>query len=178
VYRTRQMIENFIDKQMEPGDLALILPTAGGSGLFQQFTSDQRLLRRAAERLRPFIFSTDTTPYRSIGNPFGQSTAASPRGMGAGGRAAQPRLPQARSPIGGNADPLEEADVRATLSTLNNLVNSMKQLPGRKLALFVSEGLRIFQTDTSQDLRHTTDLAARADVVFYTIDPRGLDPLM
>src|SRR5262249_56348616 len=79
--------------------------------------------------------------------------------------------------LGGNADPLEEADVRATLATLNNLINSMKQLPGRKLAMLVSEGLRIFQTDTSQDLRHTTDLAARADVVFYTIDPRGLDPL-
>jgi VWFA-related protein len=177
LYRTRQMIENFIDKQMEPGDLALILPTAGGSGLFQQFTSDQRLLRRAADRLRPFIFSNDTTPYRSMGNPFGQSSsAASPMGMGRGGRTAQPRIPQTQS-LGGNPDPIEEADVRATLTTLNNLINSMKQLPGRKLALFVSEGLRIFQTDTSQDLRQTTDLAARADVVFYTIDPRGLDPL-
>jgi VWFA-related protein len=177
VYRTRQMIVNFIDKQMEPGDLALILPTAGGSGLFQQFTSDQRLLRRAADRLRPFVFSTDTTPYRSIANPFGQSSsAAAPMGMGRGGRAAPPRLPQTRS-LGASADPLEEADVRATLGTLNNLINSMKQLPGRKLALFVSEGLRIFQTETSQDLRQTTDLAARADVVFYTIDPRGLDPL-
>jgi len=175
VYRTRQMIENFIDKQMEPGDLALILPTAGGSGLFQQFTSDQRLLRRAADRLRPFIFSNDTTPFRS--NPFSQSSsAASPMGMGRGGRTSPPRMPQSRLP-GANADPLEEADVRATLGTLNNLINSMKQLPGRKLALFVSEGLRIFQTDTSHDLRQTTDLAARADVVFYTIDPRGLDPL-
>jgi VWFA-related protein len=169
------MIENFIDKQMEPGDLALILPTAGGSGLFQQFTSDQRLLRRAADRLRPFIFSNDTTPHRSMGNPFGQSSSSAPPiGMGRGGRTAQPRLP---SLPGSNSDPVEEADVRATLGTLNNLINSMKQLPGRKLALFVSEGLRIFQTDTSQDLRQTTDLAARADVVFYTIDPRGLDPL-
>src|SRR5215467_14315121 len=175
VYRTRQMIENFIDKQMEPGDLALILPTAGGSGLFQQFTSDQRLLRRAADRLRPFIFSNDTTPFRS--NPFSQSSsAASPMGMGRGGRTSPPRIPQSRLP-GANVDPLEEAHVRATLGTLNNLINSMKQLPGRKLALFVSEGLRIFQTDTSHDLRQTTDLAARADVVFYTIDPRGLDPL-
>jgi len=175
VYKTRQMLENFIDKQMEPGDLALILPTAGGSGLFQQFTSDQRLLRRAADKLRPFIFSTDTTPFRSTANPFGQSSSASaPIGMGRGGRV-QPRIPQTRTL--GNSDPLEEADVRATLSTLNNLINSMKVLPGRKLALFVSEGLRIFQTDTSQDLRQTTDLAARADVVFYTIDPRGLDPL-
>src|SRR5262249_3215017 len=175
LYRTRQMLQNFIDKQMEPGDLALILPTAGGSGLFQQFTSDQRLLRRAADRLRPFIFSNDTTPFRSTANPFGQSSAASsPIGMGRGGRT-QPRIPQPR--LGSNPDPLEEADVRATLGTLNNLISSMKQLPGRKLALFVSEGIRIFQTDTSQDLRHTTDLAARADVVFYTIDPRGLDPL-
>src|SRR5215471_16213525 len=175
VYKTRQMLENFIDKQMEPGDLALILPTAGGSGLFQQFTSDQRLLHRAADRLRPFIFSNETTPHRSLANPFG-STPTPMTGPGRTGmpqqRPAQPRLP------GTNIDPLEEADVRATLGTLNSLIDSMKKLPGRKLALFVSEGLRIFQTDTSQDLRHTTDLAARADVVFYTIDPRGLDPLM
>jgi VWFA-related protein len=176
VYRTRQMLENFISSQMERGDLALILPTAGGSGLFQQFTADQNLLRRAAERLRPFIFSTETTPHRSIGNPLGMSgPGASSPGMGRGGLPQQ-RPPQPRLP-GTNIDPLEEADARSTLRTLDNLIDSMKQLPGRKLALFVSEGFRIFQTDTSQSLRDTTDRAGRAGVIFYTIDPRGLDPL-
>src|ERR1051325_11671915 len=53
LYRTPRMLEDFIDQKMEAGDLVLILPTAGGSGLFQQFTSDRRLLHRAVNHLRP-----------------------------------------------------------------------------------------------------------------------------
>jgi len=178
VYRTRQMLEKFLESQMQPGDLVVILPTAGGSGLLQQFTTDQRMLRRAIDRLRPFFFTNDTTPHRSLDSPFGQNRGVGgPGGMNTGGRTPggrqQPRFPQ----LGHDVDPLEEADVRATLASLNNLVNSMRQLPGRKLALLVSEGMRIFQTDTSIQLHETTDLAARANVVFYTVDPRGLDPL-
>jgi hypothetical protein len=72
-------------------------------------------------------------------------------------------------------DPLERADVRATLQTLNNLIKWMAKLPGRKLGVFISEGLRIFETDTAPELRDTGARAARANVAFYSIDPRGLD---
>jgi len=58
VYAAQRMLTDFIDHKMEPGDLVLILPTGGGSGLFQQFTSDQRALRRAVSRLRPIISPT------------------------------------------------------------------------------------------------------------------------
>jgi len=44
--------------------------------------------------------------------------------------------------------------------------------------VLVSEGFRIYQTSTTSDLTQMTAQAARANVVFYTIDPRGLDPLM
>jgi VWFA-related protein len=176
VYRTRQMLDDFIDNKMNPGDLVLILPTAGGAGLFQQFTSDQRLLHRAAGKLRPFEFSNDTTPHRSLntGLPSAQTGMMGPR-MGSRGMAASG--PRAASPPLNKVDPLEEYDARATLSTLNNLIKSMGKLPGRKLGVFVSEGVRIFQTETSSDLIETTTLAQRANVVFYSIDPRGLDSL-
>jgi hypothetical protein len=75
------------------------------------------------------------------------------------------------------SDPFEEADVRGTLSALKETIKSMSKLPGRKVSVFVSEGFRLFATQTTQDLNETTALAARANVVFYTIDPRGLDPV-
>jgi VWFA-related protein len=202
--RTQQMLGDFIDNKMQPGDLVLILPTAGGSGLVQQFTADHRILHRAVDSLRIFAFSTDTTPHRSSGasatstsitnGPAVPSTAgmgASPgsnpgAGMGAGrgggrrggGASTNPGkgMTRPKTPMD-NVDPVEEADVRATLFSLDDLIRAMRKLPGRKIGVFVSEGLRIVQTETNEDLRLTTDLAARSGVVFYTIDPRGLDTL-
>lgn len=172
VARTRKMLSDFVDNKMQPGDLVLILPTGGGSGVLQQFTSDRRLLHRSIERLRPLYFSNDTTPYRSI------ARMSSPIG---GGRNTFPGPPRAQSmpSIGGAPpDPFETGDVRATLGALKETIKSMSKLPGRKVSVFVSEGFRLFSTQTTQDLNETTALAARANVVFYTIDPRGLDPVV
>lgn len=173
IYRTRKMLEDFVDNKMEPGDLVLILPTGGGSGVLQQFTSDRRMLHRAIDRLRPFFFSSEATPYRSFAR-----LGAGPGGqMGTGGRGAGGLSIPRGGNVGQLPDPLEEADARATLSALNETIKSMTKLPGRKVSILVSEGLRIFSTQTTSDLDKTTGLAARANVVFYTIDPRGLDSL-
>jgi VWFA-related protein len=169
--RTRKMLSDFVDNKMQPGDLVLILPTGGGSGVLQQFTSDQRLLHRAIDRLRPFFFSNDTTPYRSMAR-LGLSPGSSP-GARNGGFG---RLPSAQT--GADPDPFELADVHTTLNAMKETIKSMNKLPGRKLALLVSEGIRASATQTTQDLNETTALAARANVVFYTIDPRGLDPII
>ncbi|HSB10823.1 MAG TPA: VWA domain-containing protein [Blastocatellia bacterium] len=175
--RTRKMLEDFVDNKMQPGDLVLILPTSGGSGLLQQFTSDQRLLHRSIDRLRPFYFSNDTTPYRSTSHIF-TGSAGPPMGIGNRRGTALPSVPELNSGDGAKPDPLEEADVRATLTALNETLKSMGKLPGRKVGVLVSEGLRLLATRTWSDLDNTTALAARSNVVFYTIDPRGLDPLV
>jgi len=73
LYRTRKVLEDFIDKKMERGDLVLIIGTGGGSGLVQQFTSDQRVLRRAVDRLKPIVFRSDSTTYRSTARTFPSS---------------------------------------------------------------------------------------------------------
>jgi VWFA-related protein len=172
--RTRKMLSDFVDNKMQPGDLVLILPTGGGSGVLQQFTSDQRLLHRAIDRLRPFFFSNDTTPYRSmarlgLGSTGRTASGAANRGFG---RQSMPSIQ------GGNPDPFEEADVHTTLNAMKETIKSMSKLPGRKVAVLVSEGIRASATQTTQDLKETTAMAGRGNVVFYTIDPRGLEPLM
>ncbi|HSF24543.1 MAG TPA: VWA domain-containing protein [Blastocatellia bacterium] len=161
IIRTRKMLSDFVENQMQPGDLVLILPTGGGSGVLQQFTSDRRLLHRAIARLRPFYFSNDSTPYRRANN----------MNSAVGGLA-----PTVGAPDPTQIDPFEAADARASLRALDETIKSISKLPGRKVSVLVSEGFRLYSTDASSDLRMTTGLAARGNVVFYTIDPRGLDP--
>src|SRR5262249_3576926 len=86
-------------------------------------------------------------------------------------------MPRGPATIGAVPDPMEEADVRSTLSALDETIKSMKKLPGRKVSVLISEGIRTLATQTTQDVLRTTGLAASANVVFYTIDPRGLDSL-
>lgn len=161
IMRTRKMLSDFVENQMQPGDLVLILPTGGGSGVLQQFTSDRRLLQRAIARLRPFYFTNDSTPYRRASN----------MNSAVGGSA-----PISGAPDPTQIDPFEAADVRATLRALEETIKSITKLPGRKVSVLVSEGFRLYSTDSSSDLRIATGLAARGNVVFYSIDPRGLDP--
>ncbi|HSO74581.1 MAG TPA: VWA domain-containing protein, partial [Blastocatellia bacterium] len=131
------------------------------SGVLQQFSSDRRLLQRAIARLRPFYFTNDSTPYRRARN----------MNSAVGGSA-----PISGAPDPTQIDPFEAADVRATLRALEETIKSITKLPGRKVSVLVSEGFRLYSTDSSTDLRIATGLAARGNVVFYTIDPRGLDP--
>jgi VWFA-related protein len=176
VYRTRNMLEDFIEAKMAPGDLMLVLQTGGGSGLYQQFTADRRVLLGAVSRLRPaFIMDTDSPSRR--GGPSQQVLELLP--ALAEGRAGVTQAPgQGGTGTGTNvAAMLEEADVRATINALNALIDGMSKLPGRKLGVFVSEGFRAFQSQMSQELSETTARAARANVVFYSVDPNGLDPV-
>lgn len=177
LYRTQKMLEDFVDHQMQPGDLVLILPSGGGSGLLQQFTSDRALLRNAINRLRLVNVDSGVIPYRSIAGdlPF-RSTLRVEQPVDSRNRGSG-RLSIPDSPGSHDTDTLELADVRVTLETLNNMITSMRQLPGRKLGVFVSEGFRLFPTQTTREFGETIGLAARSNVVFYSIDPKGLGAL-
>jgi VWFA-related protein len=172
--RTRIMLDDFVDNQMQPGDLVLILPTGGGSGLLQQFTSDRSLVHRAIDRFRLVGDATGTVSYRSLAGGAPVSfTGGQAQPVGSRGRVNEP-LSMQISAGANRLDPREEIDVRATFETLDNLINSMRQLPGRKLAVFVSEGFWITPVEGRRELRETIALAARSNVVFYSIDPKGL----
>lgn len=179
IYRTRRMLHEFIDTKMEPGDLVLIYPTGGGSGLFQQFTADQRLLRRAVNRLHQAFISDSNGPARRGGSasqailsdlpalPSSEARAGVPQAPGQGGLGSGTSM----------AEGLEESDTRATITALNGAIEAMAKFPGRKVGVFISEGFRTFRSRAAGDLTNTTYRAARANVVFYSIDPLGLQTL-
>ncbi len=175
LFHTRRVLRDFIDNKMEPGDLVLILPTAGGSGMYQQFTADQRLLRNAVARLRqPFILDNDSPVRRGASTEQAVLAVLPALAEGRG-----PMMPQAAGQGGtmgsGNyAQELEITDVRATLNAINTTIKSMAEFPGRKIAVFLSEGLRTFNTNAERDITEATNRAARANVVFYSINPGGL----
>ncbi|MFB3827788.1 MAG: VWA domain-containing protein [Bryobacteraceae bacterium] len=157
IARVRQALKKFVDEQMEPGDLVAILRTGAGMGALQQFTADKRQLYAAIERVRY--------------NPFGRlsiGTFGSTEMEGAELRADEFR---------------EELFSVGTLGAINFVVRGLKDLPGRKSVILFSDNLRIINseglnTTVADALQRLTDLANRASVVIYSIDPRGLQTLM
>src|SRR4029453_10425445 len=69
-----------------------------------------------------------------------------------------------------------------TLQTTNYLIDSLREIPGRKSLGLISGGIPIFETNStgsayssvSYMLNQLTDIATRAGVVINTLDPRGL----
>ncbi len=177
----RQMLLDFVNNQMRDGDLVAIIRTVGGKGLLQQFTSDRQLLRRAIAALNvslnPYNAFNNTSPDRFASNP----TAASAEGGGGNDEASA----EEQGIVNLN-DPNEETQRLfrglMSLSTANYVIDSLKEIPGRKSLVLISGGIPIFETNStgtaysnvSYLLNLLTDHAVRAGVVINTMDPRGL----
>jgi VWFA-related protein len=63
-----------------------------------------------------------------------------------------------------------------TLTSLESLMRSSAQMPGRKLVFFFSDGFYLNDKETGfgDKLKRITDAASRAGIVVYSIDARGL----
>ena len=149
---TRKMLTRFVERDVAPGDLVAILRTSGGAGTLQQFTTDRRLLAAAIERVQ------------WVGRLARFAAATEARQM----------------PLGDDDD-LEEqlaADllVEGSIGALNYAVRGVESLPGRKLVVFVSEGMstRNPRSNIARALQQVIDRANRAGVVLYALDPKGL----
>ena len=178
-YYVRRMLKKFVDEQMQPGDLVAIIRTGSGIGALQQFTSDKRQLYAAIERVRwNMRGGGGATPFAPITqDPIASSSSESDEedsddtGIGSA-RGASDEVNALRS----------EIFSVGTLGALNYIVRGLKELPGRKSVLLISDGFRLFNKgDDSgrvlEALRRLTDLANRASVVIYTMDARGLQTL-
>jgi VWFA-related protein len=185
----REALKKFVDKQMEEGDLVAIIRTGGGIGALQQFTSDKRQLYAAIERVKwnpqgragvsafapiesdPLAAAGEQLKDRASTKDAAESSSGSDDSNQPGARNAGDELNQFR----------EDMFAVGTLGAINYVVRGMKELPGRKSILLMSDGIKIFNRDDPgrstrvlDALRRLTDAANRASVVIYTMDPRGL----
>jgi len=173
----REMLQNFVDKQMQQGDLAIVARTVGGTGLLQQFTTDKDLLRRAIAALNPASHQ-----YAAFNNPDPPKLSAQ---QNPAGNLAVQGVSDQDGGIPNSDSQLDDTNkaFRAfmSLGTAGFIIDSMKELPGRKSLVLISGGLPVLSanagtesTSVSNFLNALIDKATRAGVAINTMDIRGL----
>lgn len=162
----RKQARKFIDEQIQPNDLVAIIHTSGEVGALQQFTTDRRMLYSAIDRLRWYPCSRAGV---HVFTPLGTPQVAGD------------------APCGGSRN------IRATLQVLKFIVHGMRELPGRKSLVLLSDylpietnepaanqltpgdaGLGDERTDYRFLLNKVAEMAIRGSVVIYAVDTRGL----
>lgn len=185
IVAARKVINAFLDKQMGQNDQAAIASATGQIGFLQQLTNDRMVLHKALERLTPGNYSVrdiERPPMseyqamliergdRGIFDYFVTETIRQNPGL---------NRETAGQIVRGRASSIQSQAERVnsnTLSGLESLVRSARNLPGRKLVFFLSGGFLIEgrRSNLITKLRNVTNAAAKSGVVIYSMDTRGL----
>ena len=181
----RKAITNFIEKEMGQNDQVAISSATGQIGFLQQLTNDRTVLHAALERLTPRMYSVrdnDRPPMteyqalliergdRDVLEFFISETIRMNPGL---------NRETAAAIVRGRSRAIEAQGAvfnSHTLTGLERLVRTAKNLPGRKIVFFLSGGFLIEnrQGDAITKVRDVTTAAAKTGVVIYSIDARGL----
>lgn len=185
----RDALRKFVEEQVQPGDLVAVYVSSGGLGLFQQFTTDKRAILASIERVR----------YRSLNGvdslaPISTNPAEEDPNPSIAQQALEMRLQEEV-----NMQSRQDMLTAGMLSTASFIVRGLRELPGRKSMVVFSESIQLndipkaftnpnatamspggmgsVRDRTVAALNSLVDLANRSGVTFYTVDPRGLQPL-
>jgi VWFA-related protein len=176
--RARQMLTDFVDNKMQTGDLVAIIRTVGGKGLLEQFTTDRSILRRAIAQLGV----RSIPPYLAFGGPEPGRISSQPSPF-SDTSATETETVESNQEFEGPVEGTNKVPRGVlALSVSNYVVDSLRQIPGRKNLVLVSGGLPLFDLtstgsvigDIGQLFRQLTDNATRSGVVINTLDVRGL----
>jgi VWFA-related protein len=176
----RKFAREFVEKYFGANDLAAVVYTSGRSDASQEFTNDPQLLLAAIDkflgrRLRSEALDTIDARYTQMVTQGTQNEEDASQATTLGDK-----LSSTRSP--GEMERGYRA--RGVLDTLKNLSEFLSAVRGRRKALLLfSEGIDyplndVFGTNSGSDVMRATQdaitAAARANVNFFTLDPRGL----
>ncbi len=174
----RRAAREFIEKRMAANDLMAVVHTAGPRDASQELTNDKALLLAAVDRTTGRALRSATAARIDNYNLTQELIRRQPAGQA---------LPGQDTALTDPDEALRAQDARSTLDTLRGVAEWLSAVRGRRKAiLFVSEGISYDFTDIFGNrsasivldaMRDTIAAAARANVVFYGIDPRGLTML-
>ena len=161
----RRALKQFVDEQMQTGDLVAIIRTSGGMGALQQFTSDRRQLYTAIDQIKWYPGG------RSQMSAFMAPTTGK---FGADFDAQSKELDEFRSDLFSVG----------TLGAVSYVVRGLSELPGRKSIVLISDGFKIMDNEplsrtnrndrTLRRMQQLIDETTRASVVIHTINASGL----
>lgn len=163
----RKALRKFVDEQMQPGDLVVILRTSGGTGALQQFTTDKRVLYTAIENIRWLPRGRgNISAFDSISPTENQMTDVFTREMMQDMQAFR-----------------AESMAIGTIGTLTQVLRNLISKPGRKSVVLFSENFRILDYNKQRSelllkkMRQLADYSNRASAIVYTVDTSGVQPL-
>jgi VWFA-related protein len=192
--RVHTLLEQFFEKEFGQNDRAAITTGSGQLGFLEQMTGDKSVILTAIGRLRPQTLANRDVERPPMTDLQAQAIARYDsdvtdffvdRFM-----ADNPGFPRnsAVELVRKRAIVLlqqSSAVTKNSLQSLYSLIRFVGGMPERKLLFFISDGFLIDDqtSNVSATLRRITDAAARAGVVVYAIDARGLstgipDPTM
>ena len=181
--QVKKSAKEFVDKYMGANDIAAVIHTSGRTDAAQEFTNNKLLLHAAIDkfvgrRMRSITLERLDAYYQRL------SQTTSDQENDPNNEAAASTDPGGHSRM---MDPTDfERGFRATgvLDTLKNTAEFLTSVRGRRKAvIFFSEGIDypitdLFgghsATDVIRAAQDAISMAARSNVNFYTIDPRGL----
>jgi len=163
--RTIQSYTNNVDLVSKGIDKISTLATS-------TFTSNTETVRGLAEQNEALQQESDTQAAGATASGPGGSAQGATQGMGA--TATQMAFNQMQMQMLETFETLERDEQgHTTVNALLSLVNSMRNLPGRKSIVFFSEGIAIPVAVMSQ-FQSVISAANRANISIYTIDSAGL----
>lgn len=175
----RNLLLDFVNNKMTDGDLVAIVRVVGGKGLLQQFTTDRQLLRRAIATIRPVSHPQGVSDTPDPGYIKGLSTF-NPEDLAR--MELDDQLTDAPENLTINDDVNRYFRGLSALTTAGFVLESLKEVPGRKNLVIISGGIPLFEVNASGSqysnvsslLGILSDRAFRGGVVINTLDPRGL----
>lgn len=181
--RIKEALLGFVESELGPGDDAAVVVTSGTLGVTQAFTGDVGLLREAISRVSPKpLQAWPGVPYISryqaeliVRGDIEALDLAVEEIRLEGSRVPRPEEMAEQKARGIFKESSEYA--RAALRTLDSVVRSLIELPGRKVVVLVSDGFLLGLGASGGQVEHLqrlVDGATRAGVVVYTLDTRGL----
>ena len=185
IVQAKELIRKYIDYEQNENDETQIVSASGRVGFFQQLTDNKIVLRKATDRL---------TYYQRTGKDYDIPTMSSYQAFQiergdtdtlnyfVDELLKQNRLLNRRVAIdlvnARAANIMRQGSqwVLKTLGALDQTIRDAASVPGRKLLFFISDGFLVDSnhTDMSNAIRSLGSSAARAGVVIYSIDARGL----
>jgi VWFA-related protein len=185
--RARKALSEFVERQMGQDDRVAIVSASGQIGFLQQLTDYKPVLRAAVERLsykrnpETYAGKVPISDYQAVRvadhndrDLFVYLLAATINEYQSKG----PLVRVAANMVKNRTRQISEHSKVTTnelLGVLWSLMQSSSQLPGRKLVFFISDGFitDVSGTNSMDLLKRVTEMAARTNVVVYTMDARG-----
>ncbi len=163
----QRALKKFVGTQIRPDDRVAILRTSTGSGAWDRFTNNRRVLLSEINLLRsvPAFWGS---PYFNYAKPPSFISSGFTR----------PGHPSAAEDWDGET--VNGVFAGGTLGALRLVLQGMSAMPGRKAIILFSGGLTLdvesrFKKEVFDAVHALTDLANRAGIVIYTVNATSPD---